>query len=50
VIEKNKHSNPGTGAGRSGAIASASEILGVGQSSNVTAISGKHYFRQFVLF
>jgi len=27
-----------------GAGAYASEILGVGQSSNVTAISGKHYF------
>src|SRR6218665_2424039 len=31
---------------RLGAGACASEILGVRQSSNVTAISGKHYFHQ----
>jgi len=33
--------------GHFGAGACASEILGsIGQSSNVTAISGKHYFHQ----
>jgi len=34
------------GQGRLGAGACASEIFGVGQSSNVTATSGKHYFHQ----
>ena len=34
------------GAGRLGAGACASEILGVGQSSNVNAITGTHYFHQ----
>ena len=32
--------------GRLGAGACASELLGIGQSSNVIAISGKHYFHQ----
>jgi len=32
------------GQGRLGAGACTSEILGVGQSSNVNAITGMHYF------
>ena len=32
--------------GHLGTGACASEIIGVGQSSNVTAMSGKHYFHQ----
>src|SRR6218665_3081034 len=36
--------------GRLGAGASASEILGVGQSSNVYAITGTHYFHQSIFY